>query len=159
MPYTDKVLACSDCGESFTFTAGEQEFHASKGFTQDPRRCPACRRLRKAQNPGQGQFEARPPRELFDAVCASCGKVAKVPFEPRGDRPVYCSECFQPQPRGLSNAAPRAGGFGGRPGGRDRGERDTFSGYSYPEIDPYDRGGRGGRSWNDRKGGGKGRRW
>jgi CxxC-x17-CxxC domain-containing protein len=117
--YTDKTLVCSDCGESFTFTAGEQEFHASKGFTREPRRCPNCRRLKKQQNGeavGGGGFNAnRPPRQLYDAVCASCGKEAKVPFEPRGDRPVYCSDCFQPQPRTLSSGG---GGFGGgRPGG------------------------------------------
>ena len=27
-------------------------------------------------------------------ICASCGKEARVPFQPREDRPVYCSECF-----------------------------------------------------------------
>ena len=31
---------------------------------------------------------------VFTAVCANCGKEAKVPFRPREDRPVYCSECF-----------------------------------------------------------------
>ena len=96
MPFTDKTLTCVDCGAAFTFTAGEQEFHASKGFTNEPRRCPNCRRLRKGEAGGVG---ARPARELFSVVCASCGKDAKVPFEPRGDRPVYCSDCFQPQPR------------------------------------------------------------
>ena len=33
-------------------------------------------------------------REMFTAVCAGCGGEAKVPFQPRDDRPVYCSECF-----------------------------------------------------------------
>ncbi|MFR1111537.1 MAG: CxxC-x17-CxxC domain-containing protein, partial [Anaerotruncus colihominis] len=37
---------------------------------------------------------ARPQREMFTAVCANCGCEAKVPFQPREDRPVYCSECF-----------------------------------------------------------------
>ena len=113
--YTDKTLVCSDCSESFVFTAGEQEFHASKGFTREPRRCPNCRRLKKQQNgEGGGSFGApRVPRQMYDAVCASCGKEAKGPFEPRGDRPVYCSDCFQPQPRSLSSG----GTGGGRPGG------------------------------------------
>jgi CxxC-x17-CxxC domain-containing protein len=31
---------------------------------------------------------------MFDAVCASCGKPTKVPFQPRNDKPIYCSECF-----------------------------------------------------------------
>lgn len=34
-------------------------------------------------------------REMFDATCADCGKKCKVPFEPKGDRPVYCQECFR----------------------------------------------------------------
>ena len=33
-------------------------------------------------------------RQMFDAVCAACGKACKVPFQPREDRPVYCSDCF-----------------------------------------------------------------
>ena len=52
---------------------------------------------------------------MFTVNCASCGKEAKVPFQPRGDRPVYCSDCFQPQPRGTSSYG--GGGGGGRPGG------------------------------------------
>jgi len=31
---------------------------------------------------------------MHTAICADCGKEAKVPFEPKEDRPVYCSECF-----------------------------------------------------------------
>jgi CxxC-x17-CxxC domain-containing protein len=31
---------------------------------------------------------------MFTAVCAQCGKDAQVPFEPRSDRPVYCSDCY-----------------------------------------------------------------
>jgi len=119
--YTDKTLVCSDCSESFVFTAGEQEFHASKGFTREPRRCPNCRRLKKQQNGEGGGFGGdRPPRQLFDATCASCGKIAKVPFEPRGDRPVYCSDCFQPQPRSVSSGSGFGGG-GGFGGGRPSG--------------------------------------
>ena len=151
MSYTDKTLACVDCGESFTFTAGEQEFHASKGFTSEPRRCPNCRRLKKQQNGDAGGFggDRRPPRQLFDATCASCGKEAKVPFEPRGDRPVYCSDCFQPQPRSLSSTG---GGFGGgRPsggGGFGGGGRSGGGGFG---------GGGGGGGYRDSGGGGGGR--
>ena len=52
--YEDKTLICKECGKEFVFTAGEQEFYASKGFENEP----------------------------------------QVPFEPKSDRPVYCSECF-----------------------------------------------------------------
>ena len=84
--YEDKTLICKECGAEFTFTAGEQEFYASKGFVNEPQRCKACRDSRKNA--------AKMNREMFVAECASCGQEAKVPFRPREDRPVYCSECF-----------------------------------------------------------------
>ena len=117
MPFTDKTLACSDCGAGFTFTAGEQEFHSSKGFTNEPRRCPNCRRARRgSEGGGGGMGGPRTDRPLFTVNCASCGNEAKVPFEPRGDRPVYCSDCFQNQPR-----TGGGGGGGGSGGGRPSG--------------------------------------
>lgn len=85
--YEDKTLVCQDCGEEFVFTAGEQEFYAEKGFTNEPKRCRNCRNARKGSSD-------KPQREFFTAVCASCGKEARVPFQPREDRAVYCSECF-----------------------------------------------------------------
>jgi len=50
MSYGDKSLKCSDCGVTFTFTAGEQEFFASKGLTNEPKRCVSCRKAKKQQN-------------------------------------------------------------------------------------------------------------
>jgi len=44
----DITLKCKDCGAEFVFTEGEQEFYASKGFENQPQRCPECRRARKA---------------------------------------------------------------------------------------------------------------
>ncbi len=85
----DKTLTCRDCGQEFVFTASEQDFFAEKGFTNEPTRCKDCRNARK--NAG------KPQREMFDAVCASCGTTCQVPFRPRDDRPVYCSECFSKQ--------------------------------------------------------------
>lgn len=127
MPFQDKTLTCADCGAPFVFTAGEQEFHASKGFTNEPRRCANCRAARRATGGGGGgggyssggyssggSYGA--PREMYTATCAACGREARVPFQPRGDKPVYCSDCFRTQ---------SGGGVGG---GRDR-----------------DRGGRGSR--------------
>ena len=37
--YEDKTLICKECGAEFVFTAGEQEFYASKGFVNEPQRC------------------------------------------------------------------------------------------------------------------------
>lgn len=139
MSFVDKTLTCIDCKAPFTFTAGEQEFHSSKGFTNEPRRCSNCRQNRRssrdggggggfssdrgASRPGGGSsggfggdrggfggggggFGA-PRREMFDAVCAECGKETQVPFQPSGSRPVYCRDCFS------SHSPPRRGGGGG----------------------------------------------
>lgn len=96
--YSDKILSCKECGREFEFTAAEQEFYAQKGFTNEPGRCPECRSARKARNRDGGGY-GRSEREMFPAVCASCGKETTVPFQPSGDRPVYCRDCYRPQPR------------------------------------------------------------
>ncbi len=99
MAYQDKTLTCQECGQGFTFTAGEQEFYASKGYTNEPKRCPADRAARKATQGGGGGGGGGGfgggQRQLYPAVCANCGKDTQVPFQPRGDRPVYCSDCFR----------------------------------------------------------------
>ena len=125
----DKSLKCIECGSEFTYTAAEQELHASLGYQNEPKRCTPCRdakRQRKGSprnGGGGGGGERRErgggggggersgggerrggegggggggmaPREYFTAVCNECGKEAQLPFKPRGDRPVYCSDCF-----------------------------------------------------------------
>ena len=101
--YTDETLTCVDCNATFPFTASEQEFFAAKGFTNKPSRCPDCRAARKAQRGGGnaggrggGGYAGggREQRQMFQATCSNCGNVAEVPFQPRGDKPVYCRECF-----------------------------------------------------------------
>lgn len=89
MSFTDRELQCADCGAMFTFTANEQEFFAGKGFTNDPKRCPDCRSARKME-----RGDRRAPRQMYPAVCAECGTETEVPFLPRQDRPVYCSQCY-----------------------------------------------------------------
>lgn len=89
MAYQDKTLVCADCGSQFTFSASDQEFHASRGY-QDPKRCPSCRQARRAERGGGSSYG----RTMYDAVCANCGVKTQVPFLPRQDRPVYCSDCF-----------------------------------------------------------------
>jgi CxxC-x17-CxxC domain-containing protein len=127
----DTTLTCRDCGQAFTFTAGEQEFYASRGFSE-PSRCPDCRAARKAERGGGGGgggyssggggyssgggAGAAGPRRMFQATCSSCGNVAEVPFQPRGDKPVYCSDCFEKQGAGRRGGG--GGGYGGGRGGR-----------------------------------------
>jgi CxxC-x17-CxxC domain-containing protein len=43
MSFQDKSLTCVDCGQSFVFTVGEQEFYAQKGFQNEPKRCKSCK--------------------------------------------------------------------------------------------------------------------
>lgn len=98
MSFVDKSLQCADCGATFTFSGEEQEFFSTKGYTNDPKRCLSCRQSRKATRSGsQGNFGGgyrSSNRQMFPATCAQCGKATEVPFEPRGDRPVYCSQCY-----------------------------------------------------------------
>src|SRR5215210_5002196 len=116
MIHQDRILTCRDCGQQFAFTAGEQEFYQSRGLTNEPGRCPECRAARKSQRGegggggggyaystggggnyggGGGGGYDRPRREMFPATCSACGKETQVPFQPRGDKPVYCSDCFE----------------------------------------------------------------
>ena len=126
MAFADKNLTCRDCGAQFVFTAGEQEFYASKGFANEPTRCPSCRQARKSSGGGSGmgggmrssggggRSDYGAPRERIahKVTCANCGQETTVPFVPRGDRPVYCSDCFE-QVRGSGG-----GGGGGRSSSR-----------------------------------------
>lgn len=90
----DKTLTCKECGQDFAFTASEQEFYASKGFQNEPGRCPACRAAKKQQRPGRSGG-AGGERRMFHAVCSNCGVETTVPFQPTGEKPVYCRDCFQ----------------------------------------------------------------
>lgn len=117
--YADKTLTCRDCGKSFVFTAGEQEFYESRGFSE-PTRCADCRQTRKASREGGTYGGARGygtaagfggggygggksrsgetrggSRPMYKVTCADCGKETEVPFEPRTGRPVYCRECYE----------------------------------------------------------------
>ncbi len=121
MSFADKTLTCRDCSNSFTFTAGEQEFYAAKGLVNEPSRCSSCRSVRKSQtsmdSPGGdagyerygnfASFGGRTPRQMHPAQCAGCGDMTEVPFKPRGDRPVYCSTCYNKQ---RADSAPATGG-------------------------------------------------
>ncbi|HUP27197.1 MAG TPA: zinc-ribbon domain containing protein [Chloroflexia bacterium] len=125
----DKTLTCRDCGNTFTFTEGEQAFYMQKGFSE-PIRCNDCRQAKRAQNRsgggggysdsygsgggygggyssgGGGGGYGRSERTMTQVVCANCGKDTEVPFVPRGDKPVYCSDCYSQ----MSGGSSRGGG-------------------------------------------------
>jgi CxxC-x17-CxxC domain-containing protein len=92
--YQDKQLTCVDCGATFVFTANEQQLFAERGYTNEPKRCLACRDSRRARRPAGPAGGSNPDRQMYPAVCASCGKETQVPFEPRQGRPVYCRDCY-----------------------------------------------------------------
>jgi len=108
----DMTLTCRDCGQAFTFTAGEQDFYTSRGFSE-PTRCADCRATRRAERDrgsysGSGSYDSgssRGPRQMYEAVCSGCGSIAQVPFQPSADKPVYCSTCFE-QRRGSGASRP-----------------------------------------------------
>ena len=89
MDFQDKTLVCKDCGKEFVFSAGEQAFYAEKGFENEPARCHECRDKRRREREG-----GKEQRQMYTVECAECGKEKQVPFEPKGDRPVYCRDCF-----------------------------------------------------------------
>jgi CxxC-x17-CxxC domain-containing protein len=93
MSFQDKSIQCIDCGITFTFSAKDQEFYKSKGYTNEPKRCPECRQSRKPDRSGNSKYGSS--RQMFPVTCAACGKSTEVPFQPRGDKPVYCSDCYQ----------------------------------------------------------------
>jgi CxxC-x17-CxxC domain-containing protein len=117
----DQSVTCVDCEREFTFSVPEQLFYAERGIRQ-PVRCLDCRAQRRAErnadafrvgegvngallwNDGFGNYggsaSANPKRgprggvRMYATVCSACGRATEVPFEPRGNRPVYCRECF-----------------------------------------------------------------
>ena len=94
MSFQDKSIQCADCGKAFTFSVEDQEYFRSKGYTNEPKCCPECRQSRKTERYGSSSGYGA-TRQMFPATCAECGKSTEVPFQPRGDKPVYCSDCFR----------------------------------------------------------------
>lgn len=95
--FNDKTLSCKDCGEDFVFSASEQEFYEKKGFKNEPRRCKDCRDKMKKRNQERRSKGGnnRSNKPMFTVTCSACNKTTTVPFQPTGDKPVYCRECFQ----------------------------------------------------------------
>ncbi len=89
--FEDETIVCAQCGNEFLFSAGEKAFYKEKGLMNKPKYCRECRAAKKGVAPRPASAE----REMFTAVCAECGKEAKIPFQPRTDRPIYCDECFK----------------------------------------------------------------
>lgn len=111
-------IICQQCDTAFAYTDAERDFRETRGLDR-PTVCPDCRaRERSHRNsdliamyqraesfdPFIVNGEARPEsrsrarersgRPQYSATCAACGSETRVPFIPRGDRPVYCRSCY-----------------------------------------------------------------
>ena len=80
--YEEKRITCLECGKEMIFSVEEQEFYASKGFREAPKRCKECRRMRRT-------------KKIYVTICARCGGEAQVPFLPAQGKPVFCKECYE----------------------------------------------------------------
>ena len=105
----DQQLMCSDCGQAFTFTAEDQDFFRERGYSA-PKRCKPCRQAKKNEQGGGGGYQRSESRGT-SVICSGCGQQTTVPFEPRGDRPVYCQNCFQARKTSAGGSGRRS--FGG----------------------------------------------
>jgi CxxC-x17-CxxC domain-containing protein len=107
----DLQLICSDCGREFTFTSQDQAFFRERGYST-PKRCKPCRQAKKneqgAGSGGGGGYRAQ--TQGTSVICSGCGQQTTVPFEPRGDRPVFCRDCYQAQKGGGGGASRGARG-------------------------------------------------
>lgn len=123
MSGADMLLTCSDCGQEFVFTAGEQQFFQERGYSS-PRRCKPCRQAKQGSasfgrsDSGAGGGYSSGASTTTTVVCASCGQTTTVPFAPRGDRPVYCKNCYRPKQGGGGGSRGRGESGGG--GSRER---------------------------------------
>ena len=96
MEFVDRLLLCSDCGQQFIFTAGEQIFFFDKQFKNDPKRCKPCKGKRTGTPlRGTGVAAAGISRTETRTHCSDCGIETTVPFKPTQGRPVLCRQCFQ----------------------------------------------------------------
>ena len=49
-------------------------------------------------------------RQMHKAVCDECGQNCEVPFRPSGDKPIYCSNCFENKGGGSKGSSRRSSG-------------------------------------------------
>lgn len=88
-PVTMHDTICDKCGKSC-----QVPFRPTSG---KPVYCSSC-----FENKGSSdsrRFEGKDSersgdRQMFDAICSDCGNSCRVPFQPSGDKAVFCSNCF-----------------------------------------------------------------
>ncbi|MBY0547564.1 MAG: zinc-ribbon domain-containing protein [Candidatus Obscuribacterales bacterium] len=102
MMMSDRSLNCRKCGSRFLFSIGEQEYFQTKGLSNEPKKCPNCRVLCRVERDGKDV------NTTTEVSCDQCGTATRVPFQPRGHKPVLCTLCLvtakQNAPKELASA-------------------------------------------------------
>jgi|SRR6185437_1712300 len=88
---SDVNLACSDCGKLFLFSHLEQEFFREKGLSNKPKRCHDCRLTNRQWRKSRAGVT---DGTVTEVQCDLCGALTKVPFTPKGHKPIYCAGCL-----------------------------------------------------------------
>jgi len=78
MSFQDKSIQCSDRGDTCTFSAEDQEFFQSKGYTNEPKHCPSCRQARKSERYSNSSHGA--PGKCSPPPALSAARALKSPF-------------------------------------------------------------------------------
>ena len=92
---------CNECGNNCEVPfrpSGDKPVYCSGCFSNQDNEGGGGRGGRRDSGRDGGRDGAR--SQMHDAVCAKCGDDCQVPFRPSGDKPVYCSGCFEGNDRG-----------------------------------------------------------
>lgn len=95
-PTGDRPVYCSDCFERI----GGGDRRDRRDDFRDNRR----------DNYRDNRSLSFGRKKMFSAICDKCGKECEVPFRPTGDRPVYCSDCFEKSESGRGDFSNAVGG-------------------------------------------------
>ncbi len=94
--FKDSPIHCTDCGQDFIWTAGEQLFFYDKGLRNPPKRCKPCKQAKNERISSIMAAQAAGVRQRIEVAvnCAKCGSQTTVPFYPSQGRPVLCRSCY-----------------------------------------------------------------
>ncbi len=93
---------CSECGKSCEVPfkpTGEKPIYCNDCFRNKrggEQRGPSSGGRRDSNRFGSNSSD----RVMHQAICDKCGKSCEVPFKPTGEKPIYCSNCFDRGDRG-----------------------------------------------------------
>jgi len=85
VPKTDKPVYCSDCFRQSKSQYSENDSYSSRDD----------RSSRYSRDDRSSRYSRDDRGESATVTCADCGIECKVPFVPKTDKPVYCSDCFR----------------------------------------------------------------